>query len=57
MRNVTEFLEKFYELTLEVSGSLFVTCNVHFQDMCELDEYLKACMTSDDVDLRNVTVG
>ena len=33
MRNVTKFLEKFYELTLKVSGSLYVTCNVYFEDI------------------------
>ncbi|KAH0650464.1 hypothetical protein KY284_030376 [Solanum tuberosum] len=51
VRNVTKFLENFYELTLKVSGSRYVTCNVHFEDICELDAYLKVCMTSDDVDL------
>ncbi|KAH0730819.1 hypothetical protein KY289_002007 [Solanum tuberosum] len=51
MRNVTKFLEFFYEITLKVSSSRYVTCNVHFEDICELDAYLKVCMTSDDVDL------
>ncbi|KAH0705999.1 hypothetical protein KY289_011075 [Solanum tuberosum] len=37
---------------MEVSSSRYVTCNVHFEDICELDAYLKVCMTSDDVDLR-----
>ena len=34
VRNVTKFLEKFYEFTLKVSGSLYVTCNVYFEDIC-----------------------
>ncbi|KAH0726023.1 hypothetical protein KY284_001888 [Solanum tuberosum] len=51
VRNVTKFLEIFYEITLKVSSSRYVTCNVHFEDICELDAYLKVCMTSDDVDL------
>uniref|UniRef100_A0A3Q7HA57 hAT-like transposase RNase-H fold domain-containing protein n=1 Tax=Solanum lycopersicum TaxID=4081 RepID=A0A3Q7HA57_SOLLC len=51
MRNVTKFLEKIYELTLKVSGSRYITCNVHFEDICELDAYLKLCMASDDLDL------
>ena len=51
VRNVTKFLDKFYELTLKVSGSRYVTCNVHFEDICELDAYLKLCIASDDLDL------
>ncbi|KAG5596278.1 hypothetical protein H5410_037510, partial [Solanum commersonii] len=35
---------------------IYVTCNVHFEDICELDAYLKECMTSDDVDLREILV-
>ncbi|KAH0645237.1 hypothetical protein KY284_033121 [Solanum tuberosum] len=57
VRNITKFLEKFYELTLKVSGSRYVTCNVHFEDICELDAYLKVCMTSDDVDLSKMGSG
>lgn len=47
--NVIKFLERFYELTLKVSGSRYIICNVHFEDICELDTYLEVCMTSDDV--------
>ena len=57
VRNVTKFLEKFYELTLKVSGSLYVTCNVYFEDICELDAYLKLCIESDDLDLSKMTLG
>ncbi|KAH0743325.1 hypothetical protein KY290_031318 [Solanum tuberosum] len=57
VRNITKFLEKFYDLTLKVSGSRYVTCNVHFEDICELDAYLKVCMTSDDVDLSKMASG
>uniref|UniRef100_A0A3Q7JLR4 HAT C-terminal dimerisation domain-containing protein n=1 Tax=Solanum lycopersicum TaxID=4081 RepID=A0A3Q7JLR4_SOLLC len=57
MRNVTKFLEKFYELTLNVSGSRYVTCNVHFEDICELDAYLKLCISSDDLDLSKMASG
>uniref|UniRef100_A0A3Q7GSP9 hAT-like transposase RNase-H fold domain-containing protein n=1 Tax=Solanum lycopersicum TaxID=4081 RepID=A0A3Q7GSP9_SOLLC len=49
--NVIKFFEKFYELTLKVSSSRYVTCNIHFEDICELDAYLKLCMDSDDLDL------
>lgn len=57
VRNVTKFLEKFYELTLKVSGSRYVTCNVHFEDICELDAYLKLCIASDDLDLSKMASG
>ncbi|KAH0680782.1 hypothetical protein KY290_022972 [Solanum tuberosum] len=57
VRNITKFLEKIYKLTLKVSGSRYVTCNVHFEDICELDAYLKVCMTSDDVDLSKMASG
>lgn len=57
VRNVTKFLEKFYELTLKVSGSRYVTCNVHFEYICELDAYLKLCIASDDLDLSKMASG
>ncbi|KAH0696102.1 hypothetical protein KY289_013584 [Solanum tuberosum] len=57
VRNITKFLEKFYELTLKALGSRYVTCNVHFEDICELDAYLKVCMTSDDIDLSKMASG
>uniref|UniRef100_A0A3Q7GHJ3 HAT C-terminal dimerisation domain-containing protein n=1 Tax=Solanum lycopersicum TaxID=4081 RepID=A0A3Q7GHJ3_SOLLC len=57
VRNVTKFLEKFYELTLKVSGSRYVTCNVHFEDICELDAYLKLYIASDDLDLSKMASG
>ncbi|KAM3284266.1 zinc finger BED domain-containing protein RICESLEEPER 2-like [Capsicum chacoense] len=40
-----------------VAGSRYVTCNVHFEDICELDSYLKECMTSDDVELCKIAMG
>ena len=57
VRNVTKFLEKIYELTLKVSGSQYITCNVHFEDICELDAYLKLCVASDDLDLSKMALG
>ncbi|PHT26741.1 hypothetical protein CQW23_33652 [Capsicum baccatum] len=49
VRNVIKFLERFYELILKVSGSRYVTCNLHFEDICELGSYLKECMLARDV--------
>ncbi|KAH0686132.1 hypothetical protein KY289_018898 [Solanum tuberosum] len=40
-----------------MEGSRYVTCNVHFEDICELDAYLKVCMTSDDVYLSKMASG
>uniref|UniRef100_A0A3Q7H7X3 HAT C-terminal dimerisation domain-containing protein n=1 Tax=Solanum lycopersicum TaxID=4081 RepID=A0A3Q7H7X3_SOLLC len=57
VRNVTMFLEKFYELTSKVSGSQYVTCNVHFEDICEVDAYLKLCIASDDLYLSKMASG
>ncbi|KAL3347815.1 hypothetical protein AABB24_021455 [Solanum stoloniferum] len=57
VRSVVKFLEKFYELTIKVSGSHYVTSSVHFEDICELDVYLKLCLTSEDVNLKNMADG
>ncbi|XP_075077365.1 zinc finger BED domain-containing protein RICESLEEPER 2-like [Nicotiana tabacum] len=51
VRNVIKFLEIFHELTEKVSGSRYVTSNCHFEDICELDSHLKACLASDDTNL------
>ncbi|XP_075095352.1 zinc finger BED domain-containing protein RICESLEEPER 2-like [Nicotiana tabacum] len=51
VRNVINFLERFHELTEKVSGSRYVTSNCHFEDICELDSHLKACLASDDTNL------
>ncbi|XP_060189294.1 zinc finger BED domain-containing protein RICESLEEPER 2-like [Lycium barbarum] len=51
VRNVVKFLERFHELTVKVSGSHYVTSNVHFEDICELDVHLKVCLESEDVSL------
>ncbi|KAH0711371.1 hypothetical protein KY289_007330 [Solanum tuberosum] len=53
VRSVVKFLENFYELTIKVSGSHYVTSSVHFEDICELDVYLKLCLTSEDLNLKN----
>nr|XP_009599083.1 zinc finger BED domain-containing protein DAYSLEEPER-like [Nicotiana tomentosiformis] len=47
MRNVIKFLERFHKLSEKVSGSRYVTSNCHFEDICELDSHLKACLVSD----------
>ncbi|XP_019242646.1 PREDICTED: zinc finger BED domain-containing protein DAYSLEEPER-like, partial [Nicotiana attenuata] len=46
--NVIEFLARFHELTKKVSGSRYVTCNSHFEDVSELYCHLKMCLASED---------
>ncbi|XP_049360749.1 zinc finger BED domain-containing protein RICESLEEPER 2-like [Solanum verrucosum] len=46
VRPMIKFLETFYTLTLKVSGSKYVTNNVHFVEIVELDLILKE-MTED----------
>ncbi|KAH0666120.1 hypothetical protein KY285_027326 [Solanum tuberosum] len=57
VRSVVKFLEKIYELTIKVSGSHYATSSVHFEDICELDVYLKLCLTSEDLNLKNMADG
>ncbi|KAF3637652.1 hypothetical protein FXO38_23636 [Capsicum annuum] len=57
IRNVIKFLQRFYELTLKVLSSWYVTYNVHFEDICERDAYLKVTMTKDDLELCKKAMG
>ena len=57
VRSVVKFVENFYELTIKVSGSQYVTSSVHFEDVCELYVYLKQRLTSEDLNLRNMVDG
>ncbi|XP_019256703.1 PREDICTED: zinc finger BED domain-containing protein RICESLEEPER 2-like [Nicotiana attenuata] len=54
VRNVIEFLARFHELTKKVSGSRYVTCNSHFEDVFELYCHLKMCLASEDEHLRKM---
>lgn len=49
VRKMEKFLEAFYKLTLRVSGSLYVTSNVHFHENGELSCVLKLLVESDDI--------
>lgn len=52
IRHIEKFLESFFNLTLRVSGSLYVTSNVHFHEIGELSCVLKTLTESDDFCLR-----
>ncbi|XP_073273203.1 zinc finger BED domain-containing protein RICESLEEPER 2-like [Primulina huaijiensis] len=51
IRHMVKFLETFYELTLRVSGSSYVTSNVHFHEIGEVACIFKMLVDSDDTDL------
>ncbi|KAM3301031.1 zinc finger BED domain-containing protein RICESLEEPER 2 [Capsicum chacoense] len=54
LRNMIIFLNWFYDLTVKASGALYVTSNVHFEDIIELYNYLKECMEDNDLALRKI---
>jgi hypothetical protein len=37
-----KFLKLFYDVTMRLSGSLYVTSNMYFQDICGIQAHLKA---------------
>nr|XP_016506604.1 PREDICTED: zinc finger BED domain-containing protein RICESLEEPER 1-like [Nicotiana tabacum] len=49
VKKLTKFLEIFYKLTLKVSGSLSVTSNHHFLEICEVVVYLKQLILNEDI--------
>lgn len=51
VRRLCTFLEHFYELTLRVSGSLYVTSNKFFEEIASVDFLLKNANSSDDLEL------
>ncbi|CAN4091465.1 unnamed protein product [Withania somnifera] len=51
---VIKFLETFYELTLKVYGSKYVTNNVHLVEIAELDLILKEMMEKEDSNLKKM---
>ncbi|XP_042444013.1 zinc finger BED domain-containing protein RICESLEEPER 2-like [Zingiber officinale] len=51
VRKMEKFLEPFYNLTLRVSSSLYVTSNVHFHEIVELACVLKLLADNDDISL------
>ncbi|XP_019184812.1 PREDICTED: zinc finger BED domain-containing protein RICESLEEPER 2-like [Ipomoea nil] len=48
VRKVSKFLQRFYEFTLKVSGTTYVTSNVYFPEICELYCTLCDWIKSDD---------
>ncbi|XP_019232412.1 PREDICTED: zinc finger BED domain-containing protein RICESLEEPER 2-like, partial [Nicotiana attenuata] len=49
VKRITKFLEIFYLLTLKISGSRYVTSNIHFLEICAVAIYLKQLIANEDV--------
>ncbi|XP_055812816.1 uncharacterized protein LOC129882518 isoform X1 [Solanum dulcamara] len=54
VRSMVKFLETFYLLTLKVFGSKYVTNNVDFVEIAELDLILKEMMENEDGNLKEM---
>ncbi|KAF3628118.1 hypothetical protein FXO37_29536 [Capsicum annuum] len=55
VRTMVKFLKTFYDLTLKVSASKYVTTNVHFVEIAELDLILKDMIENEDSNLKKMT--
>ncbi|XP_016480700.2 zinc finger BED domain-containing protein RICESLEEPER 3-like [Nicotiana tabacum] len=55
-RNLVKFLDTFYELTLKISDSLYVTFNVHFSEISKLSCMLTGLVASEDIELQPTAV-
>lgn len=51
VRRLCAFLKKFYELTVKISGTSYVTCNLFLDDVCEVYCSLSAWENDDDLEL------
>lgn len=52
VRRMVDILVHFYELTLRISGSLYVTSNVFYHEISTVNCLLKEWIKSDDVELK-----
>ena len=48
VRVLTKFLKHFYEATKRISGSLYVTANSHFHEVCAIEQLLRDWSRSSD---------
>lgn len=56
VKSLTELLENFYDLTKNVSGSLYVTSNVYFHEISNISCLLKEWCTSDNFDFSDMAM-
>ena len=54
-RHFVKFLKIFYDATLNVSGSLFVTSSNYFHEFCLIMNTLKSWCESKDTELKRMT--
>ena len=51
VRRMVDILVHFYELTIRISGSLYVTSNIFYHEISTVNYLLKDWMKSDDIDV------
>ncbi|XP_050231416.1 zinc finger BED domain-containing protein RICESLEEPER 2-like [Mercurialis annua] len=54
VRKFSDCLAHFYTVTLRISGSLYVTSDMHFQEICDLNVVLCDMIESDDLEIKNL---
>ena len=54
VKKFTECLQHFYYATLRISGSLYMTANRHFHEICKLHLILSSMIDSDDFEVRDM---
>ncbi|KAL2252491.1 UNVERIFIED_CONTAM: putative AC transposase [Sesamum indicum] len=51
---LVKFLRHFYSLTLRISGALYVTSNLVFREICEVDLLLRQWLSNNDIKLNEM---
>ena len=55
VKRITKFLEMFFNLTLKISGSRYVTSNFYFLESCQVGVYLNQLISNEDHVLDKMT--
>ncbi|KAK5835076.1 hypothetical protein PVK06_010761 [Gossypium arboreum] len=56
VKNLRDFLEHFYEITLRISGTSYVTSNNFFDELSEIDILLRDAQLNSNVDFNVMTI-
>ncbi|XP_017613690.1 zinc finger BED domain-containing protein RICESLEEPER 1-like [Gossypium arboreum] len=56
VRNLRDFLEHFYEVTLCISGTSYVTSNIFFDELSEIDILLRDAQVNSNVDFNVMAI-
>ncbi|KAK4487340.1 hypothetical protein RD792_006045, partial [Penstemon davidsonii] len=54
VEKMVKILQHFYDLTIQISGSLYVTSNTFLDEISDVDDLIKEWMNSDDIELRDI---